>query len=129
MDFLTSTTHLHITSWVITIVLFLIAAFSAKKLTPVHMTLRLFYIFTIITGTALFIKNRDIIAAAHDGSGMSYDMKITFGILLIAFMEMVLVRKSKGKATSLFWALFVICLIAVLYLGLGGGIGVNLQLY
>lgn len=129
MDFLTSTTHLHITSWVITLVLFFVCALAAKNLKPVHMTLRLFYILTIITGVSLYIGNRDVIALLHDGSGMTYDMKFMFGILLIAFMEMVLVRKSKGKATTLFWVLLAICLIAVLYIGLGGGIGVNLKLY
>ena len=126
MDFLTSTTHLHMTTWVVGLVLFFIAAFSAKKLTGVHMTLRVVYILIIISGTALFLEYRDMIASMNDGSGMTYDMKFMFGILLIGFMEMVLVRKNKGKSTAIVWALFAISLIAVLYLGLGGGIGLNL---
>ena len=126
MDFLTSTTHLHITTWVVGLVLFFIAAFSAKQLTGVHMTLRLFYILIIISGAALFMEHRDMIASMNDGSGMTYDMKFMFGILLIGFMEMILVRKNKGKSTTVVWALFAISLIVVLYLGLGGGIGLNL---
>ena len=126
MDFLTSSTHLHITTWVVGLVLFFIAAFSAKKLTGVHMTLRLFYILIIISGAALFMEHRETIALANDGSGMIYDMKFMFGILLIGFMEMILARKNKGKSTTIFWALFAISLIAVLYLGLSGGIGLNL---
>ena len=126
MDFLTSSTHLHITTWVVGLVLFFIAAFSAKKLTGVHMTLRVVYILIIISGTALFLEYRDMIASMNDGSGMTYDMKFMFGILLIGFMEMVLVRKNKGKSTAIVWALFAISLIAVLYLGLSGGIGLNL---
>ena len=126
MDFLTSTTHLHMTTWVVGLVLFFIAAFSAKKLTGVHMTLRVVYILIIISGTALFLEYRDMIASMNDGSGMTYDMKFMFGILLIGFMEMVLVRKNKAKSTTVVWALFAISLIAVLYLGLGGGIGLNL---
>ena len=126
MDFLTSTTHLHMTTWVVGLVLFFIAAFSAKKLTGVHMTLRVVYILIIISGTALFLEYRDMIASMNDGSGMTYDMKFMFGILLIGFMEMVLVRKNKGKSTAIVWALFAVSLIAVLYLGLGGGIGFNL---
>ena len=126
MDFLTSSTHLHITTWVVGLVLFFIAAFSAKKLTGVHMALRVVYILIIISGTALFLEYRDMIASMNDGSGMTYDMKFMFGILLIGFMEMVLVRKNKAKSTTAVWALFAISLIAVLYLGFGGGIGQNL---
>ena len=126
MDFLTSTTHLHMTTWVVGLVLFFIAAFSAKKLTGVHMALRVVYILIIISGTALFLEYRDMIASMNDGSGMTYDMKFMFGILIIGFMEMVLVRKNKAKSTTVVWALFAISLIAVLYLGLGGGIGLNL---
>ena len=126
MDFLTSSTHLHITTWVVGLVLFFIAALSAKKLTGVQMALRVVYILIIISGAALFMEHRDIIASMNDGSGMTYDMKFTFGILLIGFMEMILARKNKGKSTTIFWALFAISLIAVLYLGLSGGIGLNL---
>mgnify|MGYP006366725459 FL=1 len=126
MDFLTSSTHLHITTWVVGLVLFFIAALSAKKLTGVQMALRVVYILIIISGAALFMEHRDMIASMNDGSGMTYDMKFTFGILLIGFMEMILARKNKGKSTTIFWALFAISLIAVLYLGLGGGIGLNL---
>jgi disulfide bond formation protein DsbB len=129
MDFLTSTTHLHITLWVVGLILFFVAALSAKKLTPVHMTLRLFYILIIASGVGLYIEHRETFAKVHDGSGMLYDMKFMFGILLIAFMELVLVRKGKGKSTKAFWILFGISLLAVLLIGLGGGIGVNLNLY
>lgn len=121
MDFLTSTTHLHITTWVIALVLFFVAALASKKLTAVHMTLRLMYILVIITGMALFLEWRDKIAE----SGMNYDMKVLFGILVIGFMEMVLVRKGKGKPVNLFWALFGIVLLVTLYLGLSMGIGIN----
>lgn len=119
MGFLTDSTHLHITTWIVGLLLFFIAAFSSKKLTGVHMALRVVYILILISGVALFIEYRDII-------GTAYDMKLTFGILLIGFMEMILVRKNKAKSTTVVWALFAISLIAVLYIGLGGGIGLNL---
>lgn len=121
MDFLSSTTHLHITTWVIALVLFLIAALSGKKMKAVHMILRLMYILVIVTGMALFLEWRDKIAE----SGMNYDMKVLFGILVIGFMEMVLVRKNKGKSVNMFWVLFGIVLLVTLYLGLSMGIGVN----
>ena len=121
MDFLTSTTHMHITTWVIALILFFIAALSGKKMKAVHMTLRLMYILVIVTGLSLFLEWRDKITE----SGMNYDMKVLFGILVIGFMEMVLVRKNKGKSVNMFWVLFGIVLLITLYLGLSMGIGVN----
>lgn len=121
MDFLTNTTHLHVTTWVIAIVLFAIAAFSSKKLTAVQMVLRVFYILLIVTGGALFMEYRDIVAEG----GMFYDMKVLFAILVIGFMEMILARKNKGKSTTIFWVLFAIVLVVTLYLGFSGGIGMN----
>lgn len=118
MDFLTTTTHLHITMWVVGLILFFIAAFSAKKITPVHMTLRLFYILIILSGLALYLEHRD-------SFGMTYDIKFLFGILIITFMELILVNKGKGKPTKVFWILFGISLLGVLFIGLGGGIGFN----
>lgn len=126
MDFLTSGTHLHLTTWIIALILFFIAAVSAKKLTGVHMVLRVFYILIIITGGALFLEHRDTIAAMNDGSGMTYDMKVLFGILVIGFMEMILARKNKGKSVNIFWVLFAIVFLVTLYLGLSGGIGWDL---
>ncbi|MCM3722441.1 YisL family protein [Solibacillus isronensis] len=121
MDFLTSTTHMHITTWVIALILFFIAALSGKKMKAVHMILRVMYILVIVTGLSLFLEWRDKITE----SGMNYDMKVLFGILVIGFMEMVLVRKSKGKSVNMFWVLFGIVLLITLYLGLSMGIGVN----
>jgi cation transport ATPase len=121
MSFLTSGTHLHITTWVIALVLFFIAAFASKKLTGVQMALRVMYILIIITGGALFLEWRDKIAE----SGMNYDMKVLFGILVIAFMEMILGRKNKGKSLNIFWVLFGVVLLVTLYLGLSMGIGIN----
>lgn len=121
MSFLTSGTHLHITSWVIALILFFIAAFASKKLTGVQMALRVMYIFVIITGGALFLEWRDKIAEG----GMNYDMKVLFAILVIGFMEMILARKNKGKSVNVFWVLFAVVLLVTLYLGLSMGIGIN----
>ena len=118
MDFLTETTHLHITTWVIALILFFVAVISSKKLTAVHMTLRLFYILVIVSGALLFFEYRDLIVEIHD-SGMIYDMKFLFGILLIGGMEMVLVGKNKGKKPIVGWIIFAVSLVAVLLLGTG----------
>lgn len=111
MDFLTSRTDLHITTWVVGIVIFLIAALSGKQSKGLHMTLRLFYILIIITGGALFIE------AMKFGQGMLYGFKFIGGILVIGMMEMVLVRQKKNKPTTMFWILFVVFLLITLFLG------------
>lgn len=112
---------MHITTWVIALILFFITALSGKKMKAVHMILRVMYILVIVTGLSLFLEWRDKITE----SGMNYDMKVLFGILVIGFMEMVLVRKNKGKSVNMFWVLFGIVLLITLYLGLSMGIGVN----
>lgn len=113
MDFLTDTTHLHITTWVIAILLFLGAAFmnpASKGRKIVHMVLRLFYILVIITGLALFISN-----SSYDA--MEYGLKFLFGVLTIGMMEMVLVRGKKQKSTTMFWILFVVFLLVTMFYG------------
>ena len=113
MDFLTETTHLHITTWVVGIVLFLVAAFmnrESKGRKIVHMILRLFYILILITGLALFIE-------WSSSDAMQYGMKFLFGLLTIGMMEMVLVRSKKQKSVTLFWVLFAVFLFVTLFFG------------
>ncbi|PIC69430.1 hypothetical protein CSV77_13550 [Sporosarcina sp. P16b] len=121
MGFLTDTTHMHIFTWVVGIVLFLVTASMAngtkgKKIT--HMILRLFYVLIIITGAALFFKHMSI-------DSMLYGIKFVLGILTIGFMEMVLVRGSKGKNTGLMWILFIIALLATMFVGFKLPVGFN----
>lgn len=121
MDFLTDTTHLHITTWVVAIVLFLAAAFmdrESKGRKIVHMILRLFYILVIITGLALFIAHSSFDA-------MQYGMKFLFGILTIGMMEMVLVRSKKQKPVTLFWILFAVFLLVTMFFGFKLPIGLD----
>lgn len=121
MGFLTDTTHMHIFTWVVGVVLFLVAASMAngtkgKKIT--HMILRLFYVLIVITGAALFFKHMSI-------DSMLYGIKFVLGILTIGFMEMVLVRGSKGKDTGLMWILFVVALLATMFVGFKLPMGFN----
>jgi hypothetical protein len=121
LDILTSGTHLHITTWVIGIVLFLIAAFmnrESKGRKILHMVLRLFYILIIITGLALFI-------AYSSRDAMEYGLKFLFGLLTIGMMEMVLVRSKKQKPTTLFWVLFVVFLFVTMFFGFKLPIGIH----
>lgn len=121
MDFLTDTTHLHITTWVIGIVLFLVAAFmnrESKGRKIVHMILRLFYILIIISGLALFIAHSSFDA-------MQYGLKFLFGLLTIGMMEMVLVRSKKQKPVTLFWVLFAVFLFVTMFFGFKLPIGID----
>ena len=118
MDFLTSSTHLHITTWVVALLLFFVAAFASKS-KGIHMALRLFYILIIITGGALFIEAMDY------GQGMLYGIKFLLGILVIGMMEMVLVRQAKNKSTTMFWVLFAVFLFAIFFVGFKLPMGIN----
>ncbi|QBP41727.1 YisL family protein [Paenisporosarcina antarctica] len=121
MDFLAST-HLHIATWAIGIILFLIAAIltngsKGQKIT--HMVLRLFYVFIIITGIALFIEGMNF------DMGMLYGLKLIGGILVIGMMEMVLVRSKKHKPTTMFWILLFVFLFITMFLGFKLPMGFN----
>ncbi|KMY53194.1 hypothetical protein AC623_03675 [Bacillus sp. FJAT-27231] len=111
-----NSTHLHITTWVIAIILFFIAV--SKYSTGAHMALRLFYILVLITGLLLFIRH-------HGINDMLYGMKMLAGILTIGLMEMVLVRKKKGKDTSKVLIGAIVLLIITLYLGFKLPMGLN----
>ncbi|WP_028402549.1 YisL family protein [Ectobacillus panaciterrae] len=113
------TTHWHITSWMIGIIVFFAAYAMYKNRNPkakiVHMIDRLMYIVIIVTGFLLYVP------VMKYGSGtdhMWYGFKMLAGIWVIGSMEMVLIRTSKGKSTNGAWIQFVIAILVVLYLGL-----------
>ncbi|AIY06088.1 hypothetical protein Plano_2123 [Planococcus sp. PAMC 21323] len=113
MGILTDTTHLHITTWVVAVILFLVAAFmqrDSKGRKIMHMVLRLFYVLIIITGLTLFIE-------WSSSNPMLYGIKFLLGVLTIGMMEMVLVRSKKQKSVTMFWALFAVFLFATMFIG------------
>ncbi|MGH2317249.1 YisL family protein [Planococcus sp. 4-30] len=121
MDIFTQTTHLHITTWVVAVILFLVAAFmqrDSKGRKILHMVLRLFYILIIITGLTLFIE-------WSSSDPMVYGIKFLLGILTIGMMEMVLVRSKKQKPVTMFWALFALFLFATMFVGFMLPIGLD----
>ena len=109
------TPHAHITTWVIGLILFAVALFLHKsgkqkgfKIT--QMSLRLFYLLIIVTGVMLFMAHSSVDPAL-------YGIKFLAGIVVIAMMEMVLVRTSKGKATGVFLVLFLVSFVVTFLLG------------
>ena len=113
MSFL-ATTHFHIFTWVVGIILFLAAAVLARgskgqKIT--HMIARLFYVLILFSGIMLFIEGMN-----YD-EGALYGIKLLLGLVTIGLMEMILVRSSKEKSVSTFWIFFFIALFATMFLG------------
>lgn len=112
---MTASTHIHITAWVVTLILFFVAlslhkSGKAKAQKIVHMILRLFYLITIATGGML-------VHLLFSSYPVQYILKFIFGLLVIGFMEMVLAKTKKQKKTTTSWILFIVSLIVVLYLG------------
>ncbi|CAM3100410.1 YisL family protein [Filibacter tadaridae] len=113
MDVFTSTTHLHIFTWVVGIILFIVVSGlepRSKGRKIAHMIVRLFYVLILLTGAFLFFEHSSI-------DGMLYGMKFLFGLLTIGMMEMVLVRSQKGKSVSIFWILFLVFVLVTMFLG------------
>ncbi|GCD83835.1 YisL family protein [Parageobacillus thermoglucosidasius] len=107
-------THAHITSWLITIVLFFVAVSllrsGSSKAKIVQMVLRLFYILTIITGLLLLHSIASI--------SILYIVKTIAGLWLIGAMEMVLISMKKEKSAKAAWIQWIIAFALALFLGL-----------
>ncbi|MBS4193629.1 YisL family protein [Lederbergia citri] len=108
-------THAHITTWTIAIILFAVAVFlrktgNKKAATIVQMILRVFYLLIIATGVILFSKH-----SSYDPA--LYGIKFLFGLIVIAMMEMILVRLKLDKKTGMFWVILIISFIITFYIG------------
>lgn len=105
--------HTHVTTWVVAILLFFISFLmqtqgkeKAQKIT--HMILRLFYLLIIGSGGYLVYL--------YQFMGVVL-VKSVIGIIVIMAMELVLVRKKKGKSIKASFTLFGLAFILVLYYG------------
>jgi uncharacterized membrane protein SirB2 len=106
-------THAHVTTWFLTIILFAVAYFLQKKgkekgLKIVQMILRLFYLLTL--GTGIYLVHSYGYAPVVLFKGL-------IGLWVISTMEMVLVRKNKGKPVFAFGVQFFVSLVLVLFYG------------
>lgn len=115
--------HLHITSWVIAIILFFVTYFSYKANheptranKPLHMTLRLFMVLVLFSGVWLLIQE---FSSGTAGSGhMLLTLKMLCGIAVVALMEITLTRKVKRLShTGLFWGT-IIAIVVTMALGI-----------
>ncbi|KXH79758.1 YisL family protein [Sporosarcina sp. HYO08] len=122
MDVLSNSTHFHIFTWVVGIILFLITAVLAngskgKKIA--HMIARLFYVLILLSGILLFMKTMNY------GMGAQYGMKFLFGLVTIGLMEMVVVRMNKGKNVMVLWILFFVFLFVTMFYGFKLPMGID----
>ncbi|MFD1414150.1 YisL family protein [Oceanobacillus jeddahense] len=112
-------THLHITTWALGLILFIIALVlyknnNNKPATIVHMILRLVYLFIIVTGGLLTWDYIQGYGMPQLGEAI---VKALAGLWIVVAMEGILVSTKKGKATTGKWIQFFIALIIVIILG------------
>lgn len=111
-------THLHITSWVLAVILFLIVIMfmnkgKAKPAKIVQMVLRLDYLLILYSGGSLlanYFNGEMLIEAIIKGLA---------GLWVIAMMEMIVIRRKKGKPVLGFWVQFGIAVLITIALGFG----------
>jgi hypothetical protein len=108
-------THAHITAWLLAIILFFVGISlhnqqKDRAANIVQMILRALYLVILVTGGYLLYLYSSI-------DHMLYGMKGLLGIVLIGLMEMVLIRKGKGKNINGLLIGFFIVFVIVLFLG------------
>lgn len=112
-------THLHITAWVLALILLLVSHAMYKKGNKagkiLHMILRLDYLLLLYTGGDLLADYFDV-SSSFFAEAM---VKGAAGLWLIVAMEMLLVKVSKSKPTKGLWIQVIIAFVIVLVLGFG----------
>ncbi|SHM43543.1 YisL family protein [Gracilibacillus kekensis] len=112
-------THLHITAWVLALILLFVSYAFYKKGHKagkiLHMILRLDYLLLLYSGG-------DLLASLFDVNSPIFGeliIKGLAGLWVIVAMEMILVKTSKSQPTKSFWIQLIIALVFVLVLGFG----------
>ncbi|KGF28765.1 DUF1516 family protein [Staphylococcus haemolyticus] len=113
--------HMHIASWALTIILYVIAFLHISKsqgptpmFKPLQMALRVFMLLTLFSGFWLLIQ--EFMAASHGGGGnhMLLTLKMLCGIAVVALMEVSIAKRKKHEAShGLFWATIILIIITM----------------
>lgn len=114
-------THLHITSWVVALILLMVVVMLQRKGNEkgakiTQMILRLFYIIIIISGGMLVSEYFKHASGAMLGEVIA---KTILGLWVITAMELIAVRMAKGRSAKGAWIQFVIAFLLTLILGFG----------
>ena len=116
-------TDFHITSWLLGVILLIVAAVLLKKGNQkgykiTHMILRVVYLVIIATGADLLFR-MDSISGEYIG-------KAVLGLIVIGLMEMILIKMKKGASTKGFIIGFVVMFIIIVAMGLQMPLGMDL---
>lgn len=113
--------HMHIASWALTIILYVIAFLHISKsqgptpmFKPLQMALRVFMLLTLFSGFWLLIQ--EFMAASHGGGGnhMLLTLKMLCGIAVVALMEVSIAKRKKHEAShGLFWTTIILIIITM----------------
>src|SRR5699024_3659464 len=105
--------HLHITAWIIAIILLFVTNSMYKKGegTAPHMILRVMYLIILFSGIMLFFDY------AH--SSFALIIRAIAVLRVIVAMELISVNAKKGGSATAGWTQFWIALIIALILGFG----------
>ncbi|WP_079709140.1 YisL family protein [Paraliobacillus ryukyuensis] len=114
--------HLHITSWALTLVLFVVAfnlyradKHKAAKIT--HMITRLMYLLVLYSGGDLLVGYFQ--SGTFDAHPAATIVKVLAGLWVIACVEILLVRYAKGKPVVGFFVQLTVAVVLALVLGFG----------
>lgn len=112
-------THLHIAAWVVAFILLFAVVLLYKKGNEkagkiVQMVLRLFYLVILISGIQLLWMY------FHGSDKLIFALLKAFaGLWVVASMEMVSVKTSKGNPTGASWVQVLIAFVVTVILGYG----------
>ena len=110
-------THLHITAWVLALILLIVVLIlhkQGKGAKIVQMILRLDYLLILYSGGDLlanYIKGGNMLGEAI--------AKGVAGLWVIVALEMISVKTAKGKPAKSWWIQLVIAFLITLILGFG----------
>lgn len=105
--------HLHITAWILAVILLFVTASLYKKgkgIAP-HMILRLMYLVILFSGIMLFMD--------YANHTIELGIKVVAGLWVIVAMELISVKAKKGKPAKAWWIQFWIAFVIALILGFG----------
>ncbi|QLK85627.1 YisL family protein [Staphylococcus sp. 17KM0847] len=111
--------NLHIISFIMLLILFFATYenFSSKQgatplFKPLHMTMRLFMIFVLVTGLWLIAKA----FTSADASHMLLTLKMVAGLTVVGLMEVTITRKKKHVSSRrlFIWTWIIVIVTVVL---------------
>ncbi|CQR47008.1 hypothetical protein BN1058_01297 [Paraliobacillus sp. PM-2] len=114
--------HLHITSWVVALILFTISYYfykanKHKKAKITHMITRLMYLLILYSGGDLLVGY--VQSGTFSEFAAETVIKVAAGLWVIVCLELLLIRFVKGKPIKGFFVQLAVALAIVLALGFG----------